>query len=94
MEAETVQEAMAAQAADPSLRLGEVLIRLGHVSEEQLTRCLAESRGIPFVKLRANMVQAEALTALPADFPWATLDERTDQIRERQIYQQDKYAPW
>ena len=32
--------------------------------------------------------------ALPADFPWISEDGRTDQIRTRQIYQQEKYAPW
>ena len=32
--------------------------------------------------------------ALPADFQWSSEDDRTAQIRERQIYQQEKYAPW
>lgn len=32
--------------------------------------------------------------ALPADFSFIGLDDRTAQIRERQIYQQEKYAPW
>jgi hypothetical protein len=32
--------------------------------------------------------------ALPADFSFISLDERTAQIRERQVYQQEKYAPW
>ena len=31
---------------------------------------------------------------LPADFEWISEDDRTAQIRERQIYQQEKYAPW
>jgi hypothetical protein len=32
--------------------------------------------------------------ALPADFQWISEDDRTAQIRTRQIYQQEKYAPW
>ncbi len=32
--------------------------------------------------------------ALPADTVWITEDQRTAQIRERQIFQQEKYKPW
>jgi hypothetical protein len=32
--------------------------------------------------------------ALPADMVFVTPAERSDQIRERQIYQKEKYAPW
>ena len=32
--------------------------------------------------------------ALPADMVFVTPEERSAQIRERQIYQKEKYAPW
>ena len=32
--------------------------------------------------------------ALAQDMQFITLDERSAQIRERQVYQKQKYAPW
>jgi len=46
----------------------------------------------------AFLVPEAAITpfspALPADFQWISEEDRTAQIRERQLYQQQKYAPW
>jgi len=32
--------------------------------------------------------------ALPSDMVFVSPEQRAEQIRERQVYQQEKYAPW
>ena len=40
--------------------LGETLVRLGFVFEDELARTLAEQAGVPFVNLEANPVDRSA----------------------------------
>jgi hypothetical protein len=45
--------------------LGETLVRLGFVYEDELARTLAEQAGIPFVNLDVNPVDRFATSTLP-----------------------------
>jgi Type II secretion system (T2SS), protein E, N-terminal domain len=45
--------------------LGETLVRLGFVFEDDLARTLAEQAGVPFVNLEANPVDRYAAGTLP-----------------------------
>jgi hypothetical protein len=45
--------------------LGETLVRLGFVFEDELARTLAEQAGVPFVNLEANPVDLYAASTLP-----------------------------
>jgi hypothetical protein len=45
--------------------LGETLVRLGFVFEDELARTLAEQAGIPFGNLEANPVDLYAASTLP-----------------------------
>jgi hypothetical protein len=45
--------------------LGETLVRLGFVFEDELARTLAEQAGVPFVNLEANPVDRYATGTLP-----------------------------
>src|SRR4051812_10896162 len=45
--------------------LGETLVRLGFVFEDELARTLAEQAGVPFVNLDANPVDRYATGTLP-----------------------------
>jgi type IV pilus assembly protein PilB len=45
--------------------LGEALVRLGFVFEDELARTLAEQAGVPFVNLDANPVDRYAAGTLP-----------------------------
>jgi hypothetical protein len=45
--------------------LGETLVRLGFVFEDELARTLAEQAGVPFVNLEANPVDRYAVGTLP-----------------------------
>ena len=71
--------------------LGETLVRLGFVFEDELARTLAEQAGVPFVNLEANPVDryaagtlsralGESLLALPVRFtPEGGLRRRSKQ---------------
>jgi hypothetical protein len=45
--------------------LGEALVRLGFVYEDELARTLAEQAGLPFMNLEANSVDRYAVGTLP-----------------------------
>jgi type IV pilus assembly protein PilB len=45
--------------------LGEALVRLGFVFEDELARTLAEQAGVPFVNLDVNPVDRSAARTLP-----------------------------
>jgi hypothetical protein len=47
--------------------LGETLVRLGFVFEDELARTLAEQAGVPFVNLDANPVDRYATGTLPRE---------------------------
>ena len=46
-------------------QLGQILVRLGHVTEDDLIRLLCEDAGIPFVRLEAIEPDPVALAAIP-----------------------------
>jgi hypothetical protein len=45
--------------------LGETLVRLGYIFEDELARVLAEQSGVPFVNLDTIPVDAQAARVLP-----------------------------
>src|SRR5207247_11166555 len=45
--------------------LGEALVRLGFIFEDELARTLAEQAGVPFVNIEANAVDRYADGPLP-----------------------------
>jgi type IV pilus assembly protein PilB len=45
--------------------LGETLVRLGFIFEDELARTLAEQAGVPFVNLEAHSVDRHAAGTLP-----------------------------
>jgi type IV pilus assembly protein PilB len=49
-------------------QLGQILVRLGHVTEEDLMRLLCEDAGVPFVRLEGIEPDPEALSAVPEPF--------------------------
>jgi type IV pilus assembly protein PilB len=63
--AEQLREALAHKGSG---RVGEALVRLGHVDETTLTRQLAKFLGLPFVDLRRGTVPARVLERIPAEF--------------------------
>ena len=48
--------------------LGEVLIDLGHINQEQVLKILAESYGVPFVRVTPRVADPKILEILPRDF--------------------------
>jgi type IV pilus assembly protein PilB len=48
-------------------RLGQTLIFLGLITEEQLADCLAQQLGIPYISMRTQSVDQDALSHIPAD---------------------------
>ena len=47
------------------MRLGETLVELGFVDEEQLLPFIAENLGVPFVKLREGLIDPAVVRILP-----------------------------
>jgi type IV pilus assembly protein PilB len=48
--------------------IGEVLIELGFVTEEQVMATLAETYGVPFARISAKLVDPNVVELLPRDF--------------------------
>lgn len=46
--------------------LGNILVRMGFCSEEEIARVVAEKAGVPFVSLEQNTVDASAMVTIPA----------------------------
>lgn len=51
-------------------RLGEVLVRLGYVTEKKMLQTLARQQGIQFVELTAVTIDNIVLKAVPGKFVW------------------------
>jgi hypothetical protein len=64
--AETIENALE-EGVKSGRRLGEILIERGLLEEEDLTRLLAGQKGLPFVSLRAEPIDAEATKLLSED---------------------------
>ena len=48
--------------------LGEVLVDLGYIAQEQVLKILAESYGVPFVRVNPRVADPKVLEILPRDF--------------------------
>jgi hypothetical protein len=64
--AETIENALE-EGVKTGRRLGEILIERGLLQEEDLTRLLAGQKGLPFVSLRAEQIDPEAIALLSQD---------------------------
>jgi len=64
--AETIENALE-EGVKTGRRLGEILIERGLLQEEDLTRLLAGQKGLPFVSLRAEQIDPEAISLLSED---------------------------
>ena len=61
-----LDQALAARQAKGGL-LGETLVDLGYIFEDELARVLAEQSGVPFVNLDTIPVDAQAARVLPRE---------------------------
>ena len=64
--AETIENALE-EGVKTGRRLGEILVERGLLQEEDLTRLLAGQKGLPFVSLRAEVIDPEATRLLSED---------------------------
>jgi type IV pilus assembly protein PilB len=64
--AETIENALE-EGVKTGRRLGEILIERGLLQEEDLTRLLAGQKGLPFVSLREEQIDSEAVRILSED---------------------------
>ena len=64
--AETIENALE-EGVKTGRRLGEILIERGLLKEEDLTRLLAGQKGLPFVSLRSEAIDPEAVRMLSQD---------------------------
>ncbi len=64
-----LDEALQLQAKQSHQRLlGEVLVDLGYVKNEQILRILAESYGVPFIRVNPRFADPKVLELLPREF--------------------------
>ena len=63
-----LQTALEEQRDSPGERLGEVLLRLGYVNEEDLCECLAHQYSLPMVRLNRYLVDHSIFDAFPQRF--------------------------
>jgi len=64
--AETIENALE-EGVKTGRRLGEILIERGLLKEEDLTRLLAGQKGLPFISLREEQIDPEAVRLLSQD---------------------------
>ncbi|MFH0763888.1 MAG: ATPase, T2SS/T4P/T4SS family [Candidatus Omnitrophota bacterium] len=64
-----LKEAIAEQKRTGEI-LGQVLIRMGAVSESDMLHVLAEQQGIPFVDLRKTKIDESVIKSVPPKFAW------------------------
>jgi type IV pilus assembly protein PilB len=62
---EQVHEALAIQQQNPGRKIGEILIELGFVTDEDVQSALAGQAGIDRISLRGREITAETLEAIP-----------------------------
>jgi hypothetical protein len=53
--------------AETKLRIGECLVRLGYVRDEDVVRAVARQSGMPFVDVRKGVIPPETLAKVPKD---------------------------
>ncbi len=80
---EQLAQAQSVHKRSPRKRLGQVLLEMGLVKEDQLLKCLAEQYKLPFVRIDSHMVDKKALALLDKAFieshnaiPYAFKDNR------------------
>ena len=65
-DSEHVDEALAAQKTQ-GIKLGQALIRLGHITDDDVARALAKQSKMPFVDLRKGKIASDVIDLVPAD---------------------------
>ena len=60
-----LDKALQVQRESSGLRLGQALMRLGLVTEDQLAECLAQQLGIPYILIRSHQISEAALALIP-----------------------------
>lgn len=65
---EVLRRALAEQDANPDKRLGDILIELGAVKNDDIINFLGQQLGIPFMDLRDASIDTELVKHLPANF--------------------------
>lgn len=65
---EKLEEALKAQKSHTGKRLGDVLIDLGFVSQNQFMKALERRLGIPFINLYSTKIEKNALALIPEHF--------------------------
>ncbi|MEM1027088.1 MAG: GspE/PulE family protein [Planctomycetota bacterium] len=70
MTQEQIDAALAYQKKQPGLKklLGEVLVEMGFVSEEQVMEALAEAYGVPFARVNPKLVDPKVVELVPREF--------------------------
>jgi type IV pilus assembly protein PilB len=63
---ERLEDALKYQ-AETKLRIGECLVRLGYVRDEDVVRAVARQAGMPFVDVRKGAIPPETLAKVPKD---------------------------
>lgn len=63
---ERLEDALKYQ-AETKLRIGECLVRLGYVRDEDVVRAVARQAGMPFVDVRKGAIPPETLSKVPKD---------------------------
>ncbi len=63
-----LEQARAEHEKAPRKRLGQILLDMGLVQEEDLLACLAEQYGLPFIRLERSQVNVQALENLDRNF--------------------------
>ena len=71
--ADELYAVLAQQRLSSTKRLGEILVARGSLTEEQLSRALAEQHELPFVELRESEIDRAAASLLPRDVARAHL---------------------
>ena len=66
--AEQMEQARSVHEKTPRKRLGQILLEMGVISEEDLLACLAEQYELPFVRVQRDMVDRKAFELLDAAF--------------------------
>ena len=50
--------------------LGEIIVRLGFVTEKNMLKALAKQQGIPFIELTKHVIEERVQKAVPGKFVW------------------------
>jgi type IV pilus assembly protein PilB len=65
---EQIEEALKEQQKTPGMLLGEVLVKLGYVTEYDIAGALAAQFGLPYIDATKYIITKEVFGLLPPDF--------------------------